>query len=58
MKNGLYVVGGVLLVAAVGWAGWLALRPGPPEPVYDGERLSDWLVETRVDGFTKLGEDP
>jgi hypothetical protein len=48
MKNRLYLVLGVLVVAAVAVA--LAvlpvfglLRPLPPEPVYDGKPLSFWL---------------
>ena len=46
MRNRVYLVGGLLLVAALGWAGWHAL-PLPrrtPEPVYDGNPLSDILV--------------
>jgi hypothetical protein len=34
----------VLLVAVAGDMAWLILRE-PPEPVYQGKRLSDWLVE-------------
>ena len=44
MKNRLYLVGGVLLVAAVGalwvWAPW-----APPEPVYNGHRLIDLITQ-------------
>jgi HEAT repeat protein len=36
------VVGGVLLVAALGWAAWQTLRQ-PREPIYEGETLSYWL---------------
>ena len=43
MKNRLYLVGGVLLVAALGWASWQALRPGQAEPVYQGKPLSTSL---------------
>jgi hypothetical protein len=38
------VVGGVLLVAAMGWAGWRAVRHAPTEPVYEGEPISYWLA--------------
>jgi hypothetical protein len=45
MKNRLYVVCGVLLVAAVGgmlsWSPWAP--PMPPEPVYEGKPLNVWL---------------
>jgi len=47
MKNRLYLVGGVLLVAALGWGGWQAaraLRCPSAEPVYNGESLSYWLT--------------
>ena len=44
MKNRRYVVVGLLLVAAVGWAGWQAVRRGAPEPVYQGKPLSYWLT--------------
>ena len=43
MKNRVYIVLGMLLVAALGWAAWQALPQGPPEPVYDGKPLSAWL---------------
>ena len=43
MKNRLYVVGGVLLVAALGglvwWSPW-----EPREPIYQGKPLSSWLL--------------
>jgi hypothetical protein len=42
MKNRLYLVCGVMLVAAAGWAAWQALQR-PDEPVYQGKRLSIWL---------------
>jgi HEAT repeat protein len=41
------VVGGVLLLAVLGWGGWLVVRALPrptPEPVYDGNPLSDIFV--------------
>jgi HEAT repeat protein len=38
------IVGGVLLVAAFGWAGWQALQQ-PREPLYDGHPLSYWLYQ-------------
>ena len=44
MKNRRYLVVGLLLVAAVGWAGWQAVRRGAPEPVYQGKPLSYWLT--------------
>jgi HEAT repeat protein len=42
MAKRLPVVLGILLVAAVGWASWQALRQ-PREPVYRGKPLSSWL---------------
>jgi HEAT repeat protein len=47
MKNRRYLVLGILLVAAVGWVAWEALRQPPqtPEPVYDGHPLSYWIRE-------------
>jgi HEAT repeat protein len=46
MKNGLYLVLGILLVAAVGgllwWSPWEARQV--PEPVYNGKPLSYWLA--------------
>jgi hypothetical protein len=45
MKNRLYLVCGVLLVAALGplwWSPWLPREP--PEPGYDGHPLSYWLA--------------
>ena len=44
MKNRLYLILGALLLAAVGWAAWQALRPLPREPVYDEKPLSYWLT--------------
>ena len=44
MRNRLYLVGGVLLVAALGWASWQAVRPLPSEPVYERYPLSYWLT--------------
>jgi hypothetical protein len=41
------VVGGVLLVVALGWAVWQALRQ-PREPVYDGHPISYWLGRMRL----------
>ncbi len=32
------VVGGMLLIVALGWAGWQVPRPLPPEPVYERKR--------------------
>jgi hypothetical protein len=43
MKNRLYLVLGILLVAALGWATWQAARQ-PREPVYEGKPLSSWLT--------------
>jgi HEAT repeat protein len=44
MRNRLYLVCGVLLVAALGWATWQAMRqPAPTEPVYEGKTFSYWL---------------
>ena len=37
------VVCGVLLVAALGWATWQALRQSP-EPVYEGKPIGYWLA--------------
>ena len=48
MRNRLYLVGGVLLVAALGWATWQAMRSLPREPVYDGKPLSYWLSPLQV----------
>jgi hypothetical protein len=42
MKNRLYLVCGVLLVAALGLLWWSPWEP--PEPVYDGKPLSYWLI--------------
>jgi hypothetical protein len=36
MKNRLYLILGLLVVAALGWATWQALRPLPREPLYEG----------------------
>ena len=47
MKNRLYLVCGVLLVAALGGLVWWTVRAMPrqgPEPVYDGILLSDYLA--------------
>jgi HEAT repeat protein len=47
MKNRLYLVGGMLVIAALGWAAWQAVRPRPPatpEPEYDGKPLNYWLT--------------
>ena len=56
MKNRLYLVGGVLLVAALGglvcWSPWQPREP--PEPVYEWEPLSYWLSST---GATWLSGD-
>jgi hypothetical protein len=44
------VVGGALLVAAAGWAGWRVVRPRLPEtpaPVYEGKPLSYWYTNAR-----------
>ena len=43
MKNRLYLVCGVLLVAAVLGTVWRWWPWSPPEPVYDGKPLSYWL---------------
>jgi hypothetical protein len=47
MKNRLYLVGGVLLVAALGgllwWSPW-----EPREPVYDGKPIRYWLANGRA----------
>jgi HEAT repeat protein len=43
MKNWLYVVGGVLVFAALGWATWEAMRQ-PREPVYEGHPISYWIA--------------
>jgi hypothetical protein len=43
MKNRLYLVCGVLLVAAVLGSVWRWWPWSPPEPIYDGKRLSYWL---------------
>jgi hypothetical protein len=51
MKNRLYLVLGVLLVTALGWATWRALRPGPPEPVYGGRPLSYWVAALKTDSW-------
>jgi HEAT repeat protein len=46
MRKRLYLVYGVLLVAALGWALWQAMRqPREIEPVYRGKPLSNWLFE-------------
>jgi HEAT repeat protein len=46
MKNRLYLACGVLLVAALGWATWQAIRPPPRQPVYDSKSLSYWLTNS------------
>jgi HEAT repeat protein len=43
MKNRLYLVCGVLLVAALGGLLWWSPRE-PPEPVYEGMPLNHWLT--------------
>ena len=44
MKNRLCLVLGVFVVAAFGWAIWLALRQ-PREPLFDGHPVSYWLSQ-------------
>src|SRR5690349_8255531 len=48
-----------LLVLAVGWIAMLLLRSkGPPEPVYAGKELSEWLMQyCRYDGRRLLSPD-
>jgi hypothetical protein len=47
------IVLAVLLVAMGGGVAWLALRPTePPEPVYQGKRLSAWLDDYYISGLT------
>ncbi len=58
MKNRLYRVLVVFLVAALGWAGWQAVRPLPPEPVYHGKPLSYWLAIEPVPGFLRVESKP
>ena len=48
MKNRLSLVLGVLLLTALGWATWQAVRPTPPEPVYARNPLSYWLTNFSV----------
>ena len=61
MKNRLYLVGGLLLVAAVGWGGWRALQQ-PREPVYHGRPMGYCLAHTRYEltdpELNDLGRDP
>jgi HEAT repeat protein len=35
---------GLSVVAALGWAGWQAVRPRPQEPIYDGKALGYWIA--------------
>jgi HEAT repeat protein len=55
MKNRLYLVLGILLVAAVGWAAWQALRQ-PREPVYDGHPIGYWLDPSQLEPLRRQGE--
>ena len=52
MKNRLYVVGGVVLVAAVGTLVWRAPGQAPsprkPQPLYSGKPLAFWLGRDSV----------
>jgi hypothetical protein len=50
-RSRLYLVLGILLVAALGWAAWQTVRPRPqeaPEPVYEGRPLDYWLTNVSV----------
>ena len=48
MKSRLYLVCGGLLVAAVAGAVWRWWPWAPPEPVYEGKPVSNWLGRTQV----------
>jgi hypothetical protein len=54
MKNRLYLVLGMLLVAALGWAVWQALGQAP-EPVYEGMPLSYWLTHVSSSAWSSRG---
>jgi HEAT repeat protein len=56
MKNRLYLVLGALLLAALGWATWQALRQ-PPEPVHDGKPLSFLLTNYTPAAYRRLEAD-
>jgi hypothetical protein len=54
MKNRPYLVLGILLVAALGWAAWQALRE-PREPVYEGHPIGYWFGSAKgLGGSSRL----
>jgi hypothetical protein len=54
LKNRVYLVLVVFLIAALGWAGWQAVRPRPSEPVYHGKPLNYWLSVEPVPEFVRF----